>query len=163
MSTLRVPDGEQIELRGDWSVEELLAACRILDEGLFGELAVCLKDMEEDLRLLLDVTDADRERWPEDRNELAIGRAEVDAMPPAEKLSYVARMIYWLAIDYGVGAGEGSEPRMTASQGDTPAGFLRRLTGVLGVSLPTTRPSDMSNSRRPSPRPLSDLEQPRKE
>lgn len=138
MSALRVPDGEPIHLRGDWSVKELLAAFRILDEGLFGGLGACLKDMEEDLRLLLDVTDADRERWPEDRNELAIGRAEVDAMPPAEKLSYVAKMIYWLASDYGVGAGEGSEPRMTAPYTDMPAAFLRRLCGVAGLWPPTT-------------------------
>ena len=113
-----------------------MAAFKVLDAGLFGEFPLPLKDTEEDLRLLLDITDADRERWPEDRNELAIGRAEVDAMPPAEKLSYVARMIRWLAIDYGVATGKGPEPRMTASDADMPAGLLRRLSDVLGLSPP---------------------------
>ena len=63
--------------------------------------------MERDLELLLEVTESDLERWDDDREVFAINSADGERMSPEEKLAYVAKLVYWLAIDYGVSPGGG--------------------------------------------------------
>jgi hypothetical protein len=116
-------------------------AIALLEDVPWGDLDRSIRDMEQALRLALEATTGEFQRWEEDvgpaleaegYDEFSVPAAMVNELTSEEKLIYVARMLRTLALSYGVSAefGGGRTGLVGEASAKSPAWVLRGLNDI---------------------------------
>lgn len=124
-------------------------ALALLEQMAWGDMDGDIRDLETALRLALEATADDFQRWEDSLgpdleakgcDEFSVPVDTIEELSSEERLAYVARLLRSLALSYGVSAefggarsglvGEASKP--------SPAALLRGLNDI--VWMPTRLP-----------------------
>jgi hypothetical protein len=118
----------------------MASRANIVRETAWGQIDGDLSVVEAALRLAMQLTDGDFQRWENEahdagyRDEFAITEAEVAAMTPEWRLALVARLIRSAAGMYGLANGYGPQPVGALSSHASPALLLRALSAAASGS-----------------------------
>jgi hypothetical protein len=133
------------------------AALVVIERVAWGDMDGAIGDTEKALRLALEATWAEYLYWEEvlgpafeeeGIDEFLVPAARVEEMSDADKLAYLARLLYTLALSYGVdptfGYGVHGQSllerydRLESAYRSSPAGLLH---GLLDISWTPSAPS----------------------